>query len=226
MKQYGGLRPLRIVGLDVAAGETVVVEGPDEAAASVLVDLVTGTTLPDAGAVVVGGRDTSSIADHHAWLGFLEQFGLVGPRVVLLDALTTLQNVAVPITLDLDPLPEAARARAAHVAATVGLDVRHLQQRLASASGLTRFRVRLARAIAHDPAALLLEHPTLGLAADEVVDAAASLRAVAAGRGIAVLCISGDARFAEAAGGRRLALAAGSGTLADRRARAGWFRGR
>jgi ABC-type sugar transport system ATPase subunit len=49
LKAYGGLRPLRIADLAVAAGETVVIQGLNETAASVLVDLVTGTALPGAG---------------------------------------------------------------------------------------------------------------------------------------------------------------------------------
>ncbi len=220
------MRPLRIESLDIARGETVVVEGFDEPAASVLVDLVTGTSLPDRGAVAVGECETASLADHEAWLRFLEQFGLVGGRVVLLDALTVLQNVAVPITLDIDPLQESARSRAIGLAAEVGLDKVLYDAPLAAASGLTRFRVRLARAIAHDPRALLLEHPTLGLDADEVLAAARALRAVAQHRDLAVLCVSGDVRFAEEVASRRLLWAPATGRLADRSEGRGWFRKR
>jgi len=176
-KNFGGLRPLRVVELVVAAGETVVVEGGNEAAASVLTDLATGTTLPDEGRVVVSGTATSDLADQDAWLAFLERFGIVNARVVLLDELTVLQNVAVPLTLDLDPIEDGVRAHALRLAAVAGLPPEALSARLADAGPLTRFQVRLARALAHDPQLLLVEHPTLGLPPADVRACAEALRA-------------------------------------------------
>lgn len=214
VKAYGGLRPLRVADLSVEAGEAVVAGGLDETAASVLVDLVTGTMLPDEGDVSVGGLLTSSITDHEAWLVFLEQFGIVNPRVVLLDDLTVLQNVALPLTLDLDPLVAPARDRALELAALVGLPPAILGSRLGLASPLDRYRVRLARAAAHAPRVLLLEHPTVGLSEQEVAAGADALRAVAAG-GRAILALSNDARFGERAAGRRLEWVAATGRMTE-----------
>lgn len=190
-KAYGGLRPLRLAELAVMAGETVVVEGLDETAASVLVDLVTGTTLPDDGDVTVGGVLTSSIADHEAWLGSLEQFGIVNARVVLLDELTILQNLAVPLTLDLDPIAPVARHRVLELAKAVGLVNETLESRLVTGSPLVRFRVRLGRAIAHSPRILLVEHPMLGLAPADAKACAEALRR-ASGPERAMLVLSND----------------------------------
>ena len=58
-KEYGGLRPLRIAELRVAAGERVAILGFDQPSAEVFVNLATGATLPDAGEVSVFGRATS-----------------------------------------------------------------------------------------------------------------------------------------------------------------------
>ena len=105
VKGYGGLRPLRLRGLRVDAGEAVAIHGPDRAAAAVITDLLTGTTLPDEGEVRISGLPTASIAGPDEWMAFLDRFGLVNDRVVLLDQLTLAQNLAVPHTLDLDPIP-------------------------------------------------------------------------------------------------------------------------
>ena len=61
-KAYGGLRPLRIAELRVAAGDRVAILGLDQPTAEVFVNLATGATLPDAGAVSVFGRDTKAMA--------------------------------------------------------------------------------------------------------------------------------------------------------------------
>ena len=46
IKDYRGLRPLRIAALSVAAGEHVALVGVDQVAAEVFINLVTGATLP------------------------------------------------------------------------------------------------------------------------------------------------------------------------------------
>jgi ABC-type branched-subunit amino acid transport system ATPase component len=47
-KNYGALRPLRIASLAVAPGERVAIGGIDAAGAELMVNLVTGASLPDA----------------------------------------------------------------------------------------------------------------------------------------------------------------------------------
>ena len=51
------------------------------------------------GEVVVAGRPTASIATPEEWLAYLDRFGLVNARAVLLDQLTVGQNLAVARTL-------------------------------------------------------------------------------------------------------------------------------
>ena len=226
VKHYGGLRPLRVDRLSLLPDEIVVIEGPDEAAAAVLVDLVMGTTLPDEGDVVVAGQVTAAIAGHEAWLAFLEQFGIVNSRVVLLDALSVRQNLALPFTLDLDPVPEAVTARVRELAPAVGLPAGVLDQRLADVSPLDRWRVKLGRALAHDPHVLLIEHPTLGLGPADAEPCARAIRNAAAGRGLAVLAVSSDPRLASKAATRRLDWHAASGRLTRRRSWPSWLPGR
>ena len=61
-KQYGALRPLRVEHLVVAAGEQVALLGFDQPAAEVLINLITGASLPDTGLVRVFGRSTAGIS--------------------------------------------------------------------------------------------------------------------------------------------------------------------
>src|SRR5262245_43035408 len=121
-KQYNALRPLRLNDLAVGAGERVAISGLDAGAAEVLVNLVTGASVPDEGDVQVQGHSTAAIADGDQWLASLDRFGIVSPRAVLLDGATVLQNLAMPLTLQIDPIPEDADARARSVAGEAGID--------------------------------------------------------------------------------------------------------
>ena len=98
-KAYAGLRPLRLQRLSIAAAERVAVLGLDAAAAEVLVNLVTGAALPDAGDIRVLGQSTADITDGEAWLGTLDRFGVVSERAVMLEGATLAQNLAMPFTL-------------------------------------------------------------------------------------------------------------------------------
>ena len=213
VKAHGGLRPFRLRRLEVARGEVVTVSGPDAAQATVLVDLLTGTTLPDEGEVRVGGQSTRAIESQEAWLAFLERFGLAGERVVLLQGLTAAQNLAIPLTLSVDPIPPSIRPRVEGLAAEAGLPSDRLDTPMVRATSAEAARVRLGRAVAHDPAILLLEHPTGGLERADAQSYGADLRRLAARRGMTVLAVTADPAFARAAATRALEWRAASGEL-------------
>ena len=76
---------------------------------------------PTAATCALFGRSTSAIADSADWLSVVDRFGIVSSRAVLLDALTVVQNLAMPFTLEVDPLSADVRERAVALAAEVGL---------------------------------------------------------------------------------------------------------
>ena len=220
-KSYGGLRPLRIAELRVQAGESVALLGFDQPSAEVFVNLATGATLPETGDVSIFGLPTRAIEDGADWLNTVDRFGIVSERAVLLDALTVIQNLAMPFTLEIEPPPEAVRARAEALAREVGLPETSWTEPVAELDAAGLLRVRLGRAIALGPAILLLEHASARLPADGVADLGAQLRAVAAGRGIALLAVSADERFAKAVAQRVLTLEPATGRLKPQRR--AWF---
>ena len=212
-KQYNALRPLRMNDLVVAAGERVAVSGLDAGAAEVLVNLVTGASVPDEGDVLVEGRSTAAIVDADQWLASLDRFGIVSPRAVLLDAATLLQNLAMPLTLQIDPVPEGAAAEATALAREAGIDEVYLDRPIAGLPAAVKMRAHLVRAVMLAPALLVLEHPTATLAKGEGRTFGDAVAAVAGARSLATLIISEDADFSSAAASRRLALQAASGDL-------------
>ncbi len=221
-KDYHGLRPLRIQQLTVAAGQQLALIGLDQPMAEVFVNLLTGATLPDLGEIRVFGQLTSAIVDSAEWLTVVDRFGIVSERAVLLDGLSVLQNLAVPFTLDIEPLPDDISARAADLAQEVGLPPSEWQNPVAALGMASRARVRLARALALDPSLLLLEHATAVVGRDEVAALGGQIRAVAGRRGAAIVALTADRAFAEAVADRVLTLEAASGRLTERRA-SRWF---
>jgi len=216
-KSYGGLRPLRIRQLVVSRGERVGLSGFDETTAELFVNLVTGATLPDQGRIDVFGRSTAEIPDSAEWLATVDRFGLVSSRIVLLDAYTAAQNVAMSLTLDIDPLPADVAAAVGTLGAEVGLGEEHLSQSLADASPATRHRVRLARAAASDPGVLVMEHPAAGVPAGDVAALAADVRRLADRRGLAVIVLAAQPDQVKPFVSRVLQLNAATGDLVESR---------
>lgn len=216
-KQYQALRPLRVNALIVGRGERVAVSGFDAGAAEVLVNLVTGASLPDEGEVRIMGRSTASIADGDDWLASLDRFGIVTPRAVLLDAATLRQNLAMPLTLSIDPLSDEMAARASALGAEMGIAPEWLDKPIAGLPAAIAARAHLARAVALEPALLILEHPTAALAAADRRPFGETVSRVAAARGLAAIIISEDADFTAAAAERRYTLNPASGDLKPRR---------
>ena len=220
-KVYGALRPLRIHQLSVAPAERVAIVGFDQPSAEVFVNLVTGATLPDTGTVSLFGRSTAAIADSADWLAIVDRVGIVSARAVLLDALTVIQNLAMPFTLEIEPPADDTRDRAAKLAAEVGLADAAWTQPVGALDAASRARIRLARSLALDPGALLLEHASAGLDPESSRAFAADVRAVAARRGAAVIAVTADDAFAGVLAARVLTLDPATGRLAERRRR--WF---
>jgi predicted ABC-type transport system involved in lysophospholipase L1 biosynthesis ATPase subunit len=220
-KAYGGLRPLRIAELRVGERDRLAMLGFDQPTAEVFVNLATGATLPDAGEVRVFGRATASIDNGAEWLATVDRFGIVSERAVLLDALTPIQNLALPFTLQIEPPPDDVRLRAEGLAREVGLPESSWALPVAQLGPAGWLRVRFGRAIALDPAVLLLEHASAPLPREEVAELGGAMRDVAARRRIALIALTADDHFARAVGERVLTLEPASGRLKERRR--GWF---
>jgi putative ABC transport system ATP-binding protein len=219
VKDYRALRPLRIAYLAVGAGERVALSGVDAQGAEALVNLITGASLPDRGTVKVDGVDTASIADGDAWLASLDRFGIVTARAVMLESETLLQNLVLPISLEIDAILPETKQRVLNLAGEVGLDAERLTARAGEAPPADRARAQVVRALALEPALLLLEHATASLPREEVAAFARDLAAMAERRRLSVLAITGDADFAKPFAARWEKVIAGTGEVVPARSK-------
>jgi len=221
-KDYHGLRPLRVEDLQIGAGESVALLGVDAAMAEVLVSLITGAQLPDEGEVRVFGRLTKSITGVDDWVKELDRFGLISARAVLVDQFTTEQNLALPLSLEIDPLPPDIRAQVGQLASEVGLTNEELGAITAVLSPGAQLRLRVGRALALRPEVLIAEHPNALLPGNESLRFAADFARIAAGRAIAALVMTADPAFAAVIAKRVLEFQPATGKLVEKQS--GWRR--
>jgi ABC-type polar amino acid transport system ATPase subunit len=104
----------------------------------------------------------------------------------------------------------------------VGLDAATWDEPVGRLDPAGWLRVRFGRAIALEPAILLLEHASAALPRNAVAAAGAQMRAVAQERGIALVALTADEPFARAVAGTVVRLEAATGVLTS--LRRGWFR--
>ncbi len=221
-KQYGGLRPLRMRTLDIAPHPSTMLIGFDRPAAETFINLITGATLPDTGEVVSLGRPTREIANSAEWLAFVERFGIVSDRVVLLESMTVAQNLAISFDLDLEPVPPHILELVVRLAAEVGIADSLLETRVGEADAILQARVRLARALALDPEVLVLEHPSATLSPEAANDYAALIKKITERRTLTVVGLTADEHFAAKTNARLLEWQPATGDLRARSGRKFW----
>ncbi len=139
-------------------GQAVALVGPSGAGKSTLLHIAGLLETPDAGAVLVSGRDCSRMNDddrtrvRRAEMGFVYQFHQ------LLPEFSAVENVMIPQLIQ-GRSDRVARQRAADLLAGLGLAER-LEHRPAQLSGGEQQRTAIARALANAPRLLLADEPT------------------------------------------------------------------
>jgi putative ABC transport system ATP-binding protein len=151
------LQILRGVSLTIGAGESVAITGTSGSGKSTLLGLLAGLDLPTSGTVQLFGQKLDGLDEDQRAKLRLGRVGFVFQSFHLLENLTALENVMLPLEL----LPQVAdpAARATEALAKVGLAERlsHFPTQL---SGGEQQRVALARAFVTQPQILFADEPT------------------------------------------------------------------
>jgi phospholipid/cholesterol/gamma-HCH transport system ATP-binding protein len=160
-KAFRGNPVLRGVDLAIREGEIFTLLGGSGSGKSVCLKHMIGLLEPDAGRVIVFGRDITELGEDQL-VDVRKALSMVFQSAALFDSLSVFENVAYPLREHLD-WPEGRIAqRVASCLEAVGLP--NSQALLpAELSGGMRKRVGVARAIALEPRAILYDEPTTGL---------------------------------------------------------------
>ena len=160
-KAFGALKVLDDISFEIRAGQAFCLLGRSGTGKSVTLRHIVGLVQPDRGNVFVEERDIAALAarelaDLRKHMGFLFQNG------ALFDSMSVGDNVAFPMRRHTDWSAAEIRERATKKLADVGLD--HDYETMPSdLSGGMKKRAALARAMALDPAILLVDEPSAGL---------------------------------------------------------------
>jgi branched-chain amino acid transport system ATP-binding protein len=169
-KAFGGVRAVDGVSFDVAAGEAVALIGPNGAGKTTSFNLINGQLGPDAGRVLLDGRDvTGRNARALARIGVGRTFQVAA----MFASMTVRENVALALAAHAGgaaSLVEAGLARFSSAADTLleRVGARDLADRHGAtlAYGDVK-RVEIALALAGSPRLLLMDEPTAGMAPRE-----------------------------------------------------------
>jgi len=150
------------VSFDVHPGEIFGIVGGSGSGKSVLLKTMLGLRPPDAGSVVVEGRDITAMGEREL-RAVKRRYGVTFQHGALFSSLTVAENIILPMaeTLRLD---ETSYRRLVELRLRmVGLPLEAAAKYPAQLSGGMVKRAALARALALDPAILFLDEPTAGL---------------------------------------------------------------
>jgi putative ABC transport system ATP-binding protein len=146
------------VSLTVERGEVVAVMGPSGSGKTTLLSLVGGLDRPSRGRVTVAGQDVGTLDPRGLAILRRRSVGYVFQDLNLLNGLTALENVSLPLELDGRPSREV---RAATNAALDSLGLAHLGDRFPDdLSGGEQQRVAIGRALVGGRRILLADEPT------------------------------------------------------------------
>ncbi|HEX7839313.1 MAG TPA: ABC transporter ATP-binding protein [Kofleriaceae bacterium] len=142
-------------------GEMLYLVGPSGSGKTTLLSMISGVLRPNAGSVVVEGRDVWKLSDDELAEFRLHTVGFVFQDYHLFPRLTTVENVAIPMILQRQPW-HAAIHRAKEELEVVGLANR-AELPPGKLSGGEQQRVAIARAIVSRPDILIFDEPTASL---------------------------------------------------------------
>ena len=152
------LSVLESLNIEINSGDSVAIMGPSGAGKSTLLSLLAGLDVPESGEIRFQGNAFSQLSED-ARAGLRRgQIGFVFQSFQLLQGLTALENVMLPLELSGLPVKQA-RHRGLDWLNRVGLGKR-VSHRPRMLSGGEQQRTALARAFVTDPALMFADEPT------------------------------------------------------------------
>jgi branched-chain amino acid transport system ATP-binding protein len=194
-KAFGGVKAVDGVSLAVEAGRLLALIGPNGAGKTTCFNLLNGQLRPDAGRVVLGGRDVTGLSPRAVWaLGVGRTFQITATFA----SMTVRENVQMALLSHhgkawnvLGRARDAFTAKADALLAQVGMT-----SQAERACGVLAYgdlkRVELAVALANAPRLLLMDEPTAGMSPAERIALMELTVRIAREQGIAVLFTEHD----------------------------------
>ncbi len=157
VKSFGDIRALDGLELTVREGEVLALLGPTGAGKTTTLRTIAGLEVPDAGTVILDGRDVTSLSPRE------RDVAVVFERFNLLSTLSVRDNIAFPLRSPVYRQDEREIERRVAAAACDLRIERLLDRSTDQLSGGERQRVAIARALVRQPRVFLLDEPLSAL---------------------------------------------------------------
>jgi len=188
---------LRGVDLSINAGEFVAIMGPSGSGKSTLLSILGGIESPSTGDVLLEGVNLASLDDDQRTLLRRRRIGFIFQSFNLMQTLTAVENVALPLELD------GVGRKEAFERAKVALDRVEMLQRAdhipAKLSGGEQQRVAIARALVTNPAIILADEPTGNLDSRQGERVTELLKQLVREHSYTIVMVTHDSHVAQAA---------------------------
>ncbi len=168
---------LRGINIRINRGEFVAIVGPSGSGKSTLLGIIAGLDNPTSGEVFIDGINITRMGDSQLAKVRNQKIGMVFQAFNLIPTLTAQENVEIPLYVGKHP--GSASDRAKELLTLVGLEHR-LRNRPNQLSGGEQQRVAVARALAANPAIIIMDEPTGNLDqrnSDNILEMIRDLRA-------------------------------------------------
>ncbi len=158
-KRFGAIVAAEAIDLELADGEALGIIGPNGAGKTTLFAIISGTLTPDSGRVLYAGRDITGLPPaRRCAMGIGRSFQIPLP----FGGMSVFENLVVASAFGGNRRERDAYARCMEILERCGLAAK-ANRPAASLALLDRKRLELARALATDPAVLLLDEVAGGL---------------------------------------------------------------
>jgi putative ABC transport system ATP-binding protein len=187
-----GGEPVRAVdgvSLAVAAGEMVALYGPSGSGKTTLLLMIATLLEPTSGAVLIGGRDISSLSEREASRFRLSELGFIRQNFDLLPGVSAIDNSVLKLLKSMRW--REAQREITPLLERLGLGGR-LRHRAETLSMGERQRVMIARALSTRPRMLLADEPTGSLDSRRGREVLELLRELCREQGVAIVLVSHD----------------------------------
>jgi len=188
---------VRELGLEIAAGEIVLIMGPSGSGKTTLLTMLGGLLRPTSGTIAVDGQDLTKLSESQLPELRARSFGFIFQDFNLMPSLSARENVEIALNIA-GVHGAAARSRAGELLERLGMAARmdFVPEQL---SGGEKQRVAIARALANEPALILADEPTANLDSRHGREVMRELRRIAKDEGRSVVIVSHDERLKEIA---------------------------
>ncbi|MHA1400320.1 MAG: ABC transporter ATP-binding protein [Candidatus Heimdallarchaeaceae archaeon] len=191
MKTYE-VHALKDISFTVKPGEFVGLIGPSGSGKTTLINCLSGLLTATSGKIMINGVDLTKLSMKEKREFRLHSIGMVFQEHLLVDSLTALENVELPLLFGRVPEEERKR-RAKELLIKFGLEdkIDHLPSEL---SGGEQQRVGIARALVYDPLVILADEPTGDLDTKTGLTVIQTFKDIAHNDGKSVIMVSHDPR--------------------------------